>query len=100
MQRTRRELGRYRHDLLVAMRMVNSVEREVVRSEWEGWVEGERRRCKQVSGLLERGKVNETQLEELGVEVGEGGGLDRWFGEYCRSCQEEHERLAGLHVAA
>lgn len=96
MQRTRRELGRYRHELLVAMRMVNSVEKEVVRSEWEGWVDGERRRCKHVKGLLEKGKVNETQLEDLGVSAGECGGLDRWFEEYCTSCQVEHERLAAV----
>lgn len=89
-QRTRKELGRYRHDLLVAMRMVNSVEREVVRSEWEGWVEGERRRCRQVGALMQKEKVNETQLEELGVAAGgESGGLDKWFEEYCRSCQDE-----------
>jgi hypothetical protein len=95
-QRTRRDLGVYRHDLLVAMRMVNSVEREVVRSEWEAWVDAEGRRCRQVEALMQKkGKVNETQLLEMGLAGGGNGdaGEDHWFDGYCKSCRKEHENM-------
>ncbi|KPI44724.1 putative PH domain-containing protein [Cyphellophora attinorum] len=112
-QRTRRELGKYRHDLLVAMRMVNSVEREVVRSEWEDWVEGERRKCGQVGELLEKvrkgkdkkgkkGTVsgNETEIvvEHMGLSgaTDAGGELDEWFREYCASCKAEGRKIDGV----
>ena len=104
-QRTRRKLGVYRHDLLVAMRVVNSIEREVVRTEWERWVGSERRRCRQLGAVLDgaasgRGshgadgngnsKSNGT-IGELGTRKEE---VQRWFGEYCQSCQSEYARLA------
>lgn len=52
LRRTRQRLGSYRHDLLVAMRLVNSVERELLRSEWENWVLDENLRCDQVADVL------------------------------------------------
>ncbi|KAH0241705.1 hypothetical protein KCU71_g24038, partial [Aureobasidium melanogenum] len=45
LQRTRHSLARYRHDLLVALRVVNRVEEEVVHAEWEDWVFEEERKC-------------------------------------------------------
>ena len=119
MQKTRRELGKYRHDLLVAMRMVNSVEKEVVRSGWENWVQGEKGRCDQVAGLIAQAKkgkgkgkgkgkkevLNATQVlvEQMGgLGLGGGGGvegsdagLDKWFEAYCSSCRVEYERMEG-----
>ncbi|KAI9873977.1 MAG: SNF1-interacting protein, partial [Pleopsidium flavum] len=47
LRRTRQHLGSYRHDLLVAMRVVNSVEQEMLRAEWENWLLDETNRCKQ-----------------------------------------------------
>ena len=52
LRRTRQRLGGYRHDLLVAMRLVNSVERELLRSEWENWLLDENLRCDQVAEAL------------------------------------------------
>ena len=89
-QRTRQRLGTYRHDLLVAMRVVNSVEKEILQTEWEQWVMLENRRCRQVDSLLADGK-NDTKTmvsEDLGDELG------TWYNDYCASCQREHERLA------
>lgn len=34
LRRTRQNLGSYRHELLVAMRVVNNVEREMIRAEY------------------------------------------------------------------
>lgn len=52
LRNTRQKLGTYRHDLLVAMRLVNKVEREMVRSEWENWLLDENLRCDQVGDIL------------------------------------------------
>ena len=52
MRRTRQRLGSYRHDLLVAMRVVNSIEREMVQSEWENWLTDETMRCDQLKMVL------------------------------------------------
>ena len=76
-RKTRQQLGKYRHDLLVAMRVVNSVEKEVARSEWEDWLGEENRRCKRIGGLVD--KSNGTSVE----------GLD----EYCRSCADAAQSI-------
>ncbi|KAJ9637306.1 SNF1-interacting protein [Coniosporium tulheliwenetii] len=52
LHRTRQSLGAYRHDLLVALRVVNSVEREVLRAEYENWVLDEGMRCRKLEGML------------------------------------------------
>ncbi|EAQ91219.1 hypothetical protein CHGG_03154 [Chaetomium globosum CBS 148.51] len=39
-RRVRQRMGAYRHDLLVAMRVVNKVEREMLHAEWESWLAG------------------------------------------------------------
>ncbi|AEO57940.1 hypothetical protein MYCTH_2304763 [Thermothelomyces thermophilus ATCC 42464] len=54
LRRVRQRMGAYRHDLLVAMRVVNKIELEMVQSEWESWLAGETRRCEQVKDLLGR----------------------------------------------
>ncbi|KAK3949039.1 hypothetical protein QBC32DRAFT_44327 [Pseudoneurospora amorphoporcata] len=55
LRRTRQRLGTYRHDLLVAMRVVNGIEREMIQSEWENWLADENLRCDQVSNMLHTG---------------------------------------------
>jgi VAD1 Analog of StAR-related lipid transfer domain/BAR domain of APPL family/PH domain len=90
-QQTRRKLAIYRHDLLVAMRVVNSVEREVIQTEWESWVQSENRRCRQLGAVLGSEK-NDTVVEELGGRKEE---VKKWYGEYCDSCRREGERLMG-----
>ena len=63
LRRTRQRLGTYRHDLLVAMRVVNGIEREMIQSEWENWLADENLRCEQVSNMLLTGGYNNSQLE-------------------------------------
>ncbi|KAI9838008.1 MAG: hypothetical protein M1819_006162 [Sarea resinae] len=53
LRRSRQHLGSYRHDLLVAMRVVNSIEREMMKAEWENWLVDEVSRCRQVQAMLE-----------------------------------------------
>lgn len=81
LQRTRLSLARYRHDLLVAMRVVNRVEEEVVQAEWEDWVKEEASKCKRVQGML-----SSQQKQKSDGDKDEG--LGEGFAEYCDSCRE------------
>ncbi|ORY63423.1 uncharacterized protein BCR38DRAFT_344800 [Pseudomassariella vexata] len=116
LRRTRQRLGSYRHDLLVAMRMVNSVEREMIQSEWENWLMDENTRCEQVKAVLQAwdsssngasgndnsggsgiNKVSDEATQKV-MKTGEKDkrkreGLRLWHEEYCGSCQVDHERL-------
>ncbi|TGJ81455.1 hypothetical protein E0Z10_g7308 [Xylaria hypoxylon] len=102
LRRTRQKLGSYRHDLLVAMRLVNSVETEMLRSEWENWLVDENSRCEQVGAILQdtssktggskensikaqlaqkvltNGVDNDTDKQAAGEES-----LRQWYEEYC-----------------
>lgn len=74
LRRTRQHLAGYRHDLLVAMRLVNNVERETIKAEWENWVLDEGARCRKMRDVLE---------EE------EGGEVKREVEAYCADCLGE-----------
>ncbi|KAK4137155.1 hypothetical protein BT67DRAFT_414143 [Trichocladium antarcticum] len=117
LRRMRQRLGSYRHDLLVAMRVVNGVEMEMVQAEWEGWLAGEAMRCEVAWGLLEdrgrdknggkggkggKGGVGKQRVLEGGGSGGanifegeDGDGkkaeLRRWFAEYCGSCAADRK---------
>ncbi|KAK5711192.1 SNF1-interacting protein [Elasticomyces elasticus] len=64
LHRTRDSLARYRHDLLVAMRVVNRIERDVVEAEFEEYVRSEAKKCDRVEGLL-AGKQKSLQFSAL-----------------------------------
>ncbi|KAI1426101.1 hypothetical protein F5Y12DRAFT_784189 [Xylaria sp. FL1777] len=112
LRRTRQKLGSYRHDLIVAMRLVNSVETEMLRSEWENWLMDESSRCEEVGMALQEAspktsgsKTNsiKTQLAQKGLNdgvdhdankaAGRKENLRQWFEEYCGSCRADHEAL-------
>ena len=87
LQRTRDHLGTYRHDLLVAMRVVNSIEREVVQAEYEDWLMGENRRCGQL-----RNAIAENRTENVNGRL---DGIKGWQTEYCDSCTAEQAHILG-----
>ena len=84
LRRTRQQLGNYRHDLLVAMRVVNSIEQEVLQAEWEDWVLGETGRCVQMTAIME--KENSTQADGMMATKSR-------LEEYCASCNEAQSRV-------
>lgn len=106
LRRTRQHLGSYRHDLMVAMRVVNNVEREMMRAEWENWLLDENARCKQAQVMLretrpsaspnkktkgtDSQKVLEVKERERKEKLNE---LRKWQEEYCGSCKIEQEML-------
>ncbi|KAI1646321.1 uncharacterized protein F4817DRAFT_340515 [Daldinia loculata] len=111
LRQTRQKLGGYRHDLLVAMRTVNSVEREMMHAEWENWLLDENRRCEQVEILLaawndsaDGGKLKgEMAQKVLHSNIGDAKdkdkdeakrrNLQRWHEEYCGSCRADRKTL-------
>lgn len=118
LRRTRQRLGAYRHDLLVAMRVVNSIEKEMIQSEWENWLADENLRCEQVKMMLAEKGDNSTssattsngkEAAAASSSAAASGGdaqkimrpidekrvqaLREWHGEYCGSCRLEKDRL-------
>ncbi|CAK7240626.1 MAG: SNF1-interacting protein [Sporothrix thermara] len=120
LRRTRQRLGAYRHDLVVAMRVVNSVEREMVQSEWENWLADETQRCDQVGAMLaDRNARRErtfdktttttttttttattaTDIERSEDKKKEQKEMQRltllshWYEDYCGSCRSEQSAL-------
>ncbi|KAF2484224.1 hypothetical protein BDY17DRAFT_295237 [Neohortaea acidophila] len=90
LQRSRNSLARYRHDLLVALRVVNRVEKDIVLSEWEEWVRGEERRCVQVEQMLRStAGAKEDGDGGAGEEISLERQLGAGFAEYCASCRVE-----------
>ncbi|CAN8096681.1 unnamed protein product [Discula destructiva] len=113
LRRTRQRLGSYRHDLLVAMRVVNNIEKEMIQSEWENWLVDENLRCEQVKMMLDdkssssggsggsSSKTAATTADVAGakqkimrpVDEKRVESLKGWHAEYCGSCSLEKGRL-------
>ncbi|RPA99794.1 hypothetical protein L873DRAFT_1827902 [Choiromyces venosus 120613-1] len=90
---SRQNLGSYRHDLLVAMRVVNSLERDMVHAEWDNWLFEETSRCKQALFILNSrkppaGSAGQSSISE-GDDRGERSEAAKWLSEYCDSCSRE-----------
>lgn len=87
----RETMARRRHDLMVALRVVNRVERDVVLAEWEEWVRGEERKCRRIEGMLrsrDQKAGSSKSKDELYGELGEG------FRDYCASCRTEMAEIS------
>lgn len=82
LSRTLASLAQSRHDLLVALRVLNRVERDVVTAEYEGWIEAELQNCARVHMMIADGRRNESEStdEVLGV-------LGEEFERYCSDCR-------------
>lgn len=95
LHRTRDSLARYRHDLLVALRVVNRVERDVITAEFEDWVRAEERKCAKVESILsKRGRSSKGDKRELAQAAALDSELGEDFVEYCRSCRVDMGNIA------
>lgn len=95
LQKSRKHLGMQRHDLLVAMRVINSIEREVLQAEWENWLIEENVKCKHMGAVL---RHNDTKLlagkskngqNPLDVDAGRLEDIRAWQQQYCETCYQE-----------
>ena len=104
LQRSRHHLSTYRHDLLVALRLVNRVEREVLQAEWERWVLQESRKCKALRDVLndqggERRNASDGSEDDdndsrrFKKQFAARADLEQWYKDYCQSCQREQEQI-------
>ncbi|KAF5018434.1 hypothetical protein F66182_9585 [Fusarium sp. NRRL 66182] len=107
LRRTRQRLGTYRHDLLVAMRVVNSIEREMLQSEWENWLIDEKYLCDELDSMLQyqedqkrqknggqagKGdKVSQKVMEPIPAKRREA--LEQWRDSYCGSCKHDYQSV-------
>ena len=92
LRRTRQHLGSYRHDLMVAMRVVNSIEKEMMRAEWEIWVLDETSRCNQIETLMhqnETSKASSKKQQALEAKRKRFADVKTSYEEYCDSCRKE-----------
>ena len=100
-------MGSHRHDLLVALRVVNSIEREMVQAEWEHWLGGEKRKCQQLGIMIRENRTVALQATEADLHDGEGdgrykpeGAIRSWYQSYCESCSQEQIRQFGVGAGA
>ncbi|KAF2178979.1 hypothetical protein K469DRAFT_641570 [Zopfia rhizophila CBS 207.26] len=83
LHRTRQHLGSHRHDLLVALRVVNRIEKEVLEAEYENWLLDETQKCERVGVMLNGTAKEEDKKDRGGKEV------EAWVKSYCGDCSKE-----------
>lgn len=103
LRQTRQRLGTYRHDLLVAMRVVNSIEREMLQSEWENWLMNEKMLCDELDVMLggesktgsgkSKYATDDAQRSLDGLPVKGKRALEEWRVKHCGSCREDHHTM-------
>ncbi|KAL8694240.1 MAG: hypothetical protein Q9218_001066 [Villophora microphyllina] len=107
LQRSRRRLGSHRHELMVALRVVNSIEREMVESEWEHWLYAESAKCGQMNTLIQKNHTesfdgdDNTELRKQyssGNESMDWSKVRSWHSRYCGSCFREKGSLEAAQV--
>ena len=87
----RHNLGAYRHDLLVALRVVNRIERETMEVEWSTWLLRESVRCRQLSVTIGEGApASGTPLPSARWSNGTMEKARLLQKGYCRSCITAH----------
>jgi hypothetical protein len=89
-------MARYRHDLLVALRVVNRIEKDVMLAEFEDWVRSEEQNCQRVEGMLRQ--LNAKDPKSKGVNAVSVADLGEDFAEYCNSCRIEVSALNGTQL--
>jgi len=86
-------MSTYRHDLLVSLRLINSIERETVRAEYENWVLEENVQCERIGKMLNAlAKQGELTIDRRDKD-GHVAKLKAWQAGYCQSCRMEQELL-------
>lgn len=99
LRRTRQRMGTYRYDLMVAMRIVNSIEREMLQSEWENWLVSENALCEDLRFILQSGntgdgnKGSEAHKKMSKMSEEEKRAVEEFQGNYCSSCRVDFEGI-------
>lgn len=104
LQFTHQQMGSYRHDLLVALRVVNSIEREMIQAEWEHWLKMENRNCQRLEIVIRENRTEDLRSNSQ-YSAGKGkfchqGQIRAWHKSYCESCSHEHIRQLNRETGA
>lgn len=91
---------------MVAMRVVNNIEKEMLKAEWENWLLDENTRCKQIRSLLAEDQLtagssassaninrSADAQQMLLARQERMDNLRQWQVEYCGSCEREQKLL-------
>jgi hypothetical protein len=87
---------------MVAMRVVNGIEREMVQSEWENWLVNEKMLCDDLELVLrgydkdKSGKKGDLQRQkDMGSSLtgNRRRVLEQWRDGYCGSCRRDFEAV-------
>ena len=94
LRNTQRVLGTYRHDLIVALRMVNSMEQGMIQAEWEYWLDEEIEKCSTAAKVLAKG-MNDSSASDSGMYASHNETVQR-VRRYCGSCEESRKVIRKL----
>lgn len=85
LRKSLQEIGIRRNELIVNLRMLNSLEEEIARGEWKNWLMSELEKCDYFRNLplLEEAAILDSDFE-TGVET---------LNEFCSSCSKEMDVL-------
>lgn len=104
---TRQGMGSHRHDLLVALRVVNSIEREMIQAEWEHWLKMENRNCQRLEVVIRENRTEDLRSNKKDSQYSAGKGksshqgqIRAWHKSYCESCNHEHIRQLNRETGA
>ena len=87
-------IGTYRNGLLVALRIVDSVEREVVQAAWESWLLEETSQCDRVEVIIGQNATGTGTASSDDVAASRDvDDLRRWHNDYCGSCRADLAQL-------
>ncbi|KAF2734194.1 hypothetical protein EJ04DRAFT_577102 [Polyplosphaeria fusca] len=86
LHRTRQNLGSHRHDLLVALRVVNRIEKEVLEAEFENWLLDETHKCERVGNLLNESSGSSARNKNNDDAKGRKE-VEEWVKGYCGDCE-------------
>ena len=76
------------------MRIVNSIEREIVQVEWENWLLKENTRCRQLGSVIYQNSTDPLAVhtgngqKSLGADPSHLAKVRAWHREYCESCSK------------
>ena len=96
LQSSRTRIGTYRHDLLVALRLVNNIERDTIQVEYENWLVDENLKCRHMSTLINSRESNDHNATINNVMGLHDSDKLRRYNEYCSSCRKEQDSLTFL----
>lgn len=95
LQRSRRRLRSQRHELMVAFRVINSIEQEMVETEWERWLHEESAKCGQIDTFI---RQNRTESSHNDGDILYWSKVRLWHNTYCGSCSREKESWEAAQV--